>query len=76
MATKKTFKELYNEELNKPTAAQQFIKKVSELTHRSEATIRKWLSGTQYPDELTRVIIADKFNVDADFLFPRKEEQV
>lgn len=76
MAAKKTFKEIYNDELRKPTAAQRFIKEVSELTHRSEATIRKWLSGTQYPDELTRVIIADKFNLDADYLFPRKEEQV
>ena len=76
MATKKTFKELYNDELKKPTAAQCFVKDVSELTHRSEITIRKWLSGTQYPDELTRIIIADKFGVDADYLFPRKEERI
>ena len=45
MAAKKTFRELYDEELRKPTAAQQFIRDVSELTHRSEVTVRFWLSG-------------------------------
>lgn len=45
MAAKKTFRELYDEELRKPTAAQQFIRDVSELTHRSEVTVRFWLSS-------------------------------
>lgn len=48
MAAKKTFRELYDEELRKPTAAQQFIRDVSELTHRSEVTVRFWLSGGLY----------------------------
>ena len=64
MAAKKTFRELYDEELRKPTAAQQFIRDVSELTHRSEVTVRFWLSGRQVPDELAQTIIAKKYNVD------------
>lgn len=74
MAAKKTFRELYDEELRKPTAAQQFIRDVSELTHRSEATVRFWLSGRQVPDELAQTIIAKKYNVDVKHLFPAKEE--
>ena len=74
MAAKKTFRELYDEELRKPTAAQQFIRDVSELTHRSEVTVRFWLSGQQVPDELAQTIIAKKYNVDVKHLFPAKEE--
>ena len=74
MAAKKTFRELYDEELRKPTAAQQFIRDVSELTHRSEVTVRFWLSGRQVPDELAQTIIAKKYNVDVKHLFPAKEE--
>lgn len=74
MAAKKTFRELYDEELRKPTAAQRFIREVSELTHRSEVTVRFWLSGRQAPDELAQTIIAQKYNVDVKHLFPSKEE--
>lgn len=70
MKAKKTFRELYIEELNKPTAAQKFIRDVSELTHRSEVTVRFWLSGRQVPDELAQTIIAKKYNVDVKHLFP------
>lgn len=73
MVAKKTFRELYNEELGKPTAAQKFIKEVSELTHRSEITVRFWISGRQVPDELAQTIIAKKYNVDVKHLFPKEE---
>lgn len=72
MAAKKTFKELYEDELRKPTAAQKFVSEVSELTHRSEVTVRMWLSGRQVPDELAQTIIAQKFNVDVKSLFPKE----
>ena len=74
MAAKKTFRELYDEELRKPTAAQQFIRDVSELTHRSEVTVRFWLSDRQIADELAQTIIRKKNNVDVKHLFPAKEE--
>ena len=72
MTAKKTFKELYDEELRKPTAA--FVREVSELTHRSEVTVRMWLSGRQVPDELAQTIIAERYKVDVKSLFPREEQ--
>lgn len=75
MTAKKTFKELYDEELRKPTAAQKFVSEISELTHRSEVTVRMWLSGRQVPDELAQTIIAKKFNVDVKSLFPKEVQQ-
>ena len=74
MATKKTFRELYDEELNKPSAAKLFIERVAELTHRSEVTVRFWLSGRQTPDELAQEVIAKNFGVDVKSLFPGVKE--
>lgn len=66
----KTFKDLYEEELKKPTPAKRFVAEVAELTKRSEITVRMWLSGKQSPDELAKATIAAKFGVNADGLFP------
>ncbi len=72
---KKTFKTLYEEEKKKPTAAQMFISEVAALTKRSEATVRMWLTGQQVPDELAQSIIAKRYNVSVDSLFPKTIEQ-
>lgn len=72
---KKTFKTLYEEEKKKPTAAQMFISEVAALTKRSEATVRMWLAGQQVPDELAQSIIAERYNVSVDNLFPKTIEQ-
>lgn len=72
---KKTFKTLYEEEKKKPTAAQMFISEVAALTKRSEATVRMWLTGQQVPDELAQSIIAERYNVSVDNLFPKTIEQ-
>lgn len=66
----KTFKELYEEEKKKPTAAQVFISEVAKLTKRSEMTVRMWVAGTQTPDELAKSVIAQRYGVDANGLFP------
>lgn len=71
---KKTFKTLYEEEKKKPTAAQMFISEVAALTKRSEATVRMWLAGQQVPDELAQSIIAERYNVSMDSLFPKTIE--
>ena len=68
---KKTFQQLYEDEKQKPTAAQLFIAKVAEITHRKDLTVRMWLSGRQTPDELAKSIIAKEFNVSVDDLFPK-----
>ena len=66
----KSFRDLYEEEKKKPTSAQIFISDVAKLTKRSEATVRMWISGRQVPDELAQSMIAEKFNVDVETLFP------
>lgn len=70
MNNKKTFKEMYEAERDKPTAAQEFIAMVANMTHRSTNTVKMWLSGRQVPDELARTIIAQHFKCDAEQLFP------
>lgn len=69
-----TFYDLYLKEKQKSTPAQRFVKEVATLTHRSEVTVRLWLSGVQTPDELVKATIAKRFGVDVDGLFPRKED--
>lgn len=71
----RTFIELYNEAKNQPTPAQKFISDVATITHRSEMTVRMWLAGRQFPDDLAKVTIAEKFGVSVESLFPKKQEE-
>lgn len=70
----RTFLDLYAEEKKKPTAAQVFVRNIAKLTHRTENTVRMWLSGQQVPDELVQSIIAKEYGVSASSLFPKREE--
>lgn len=74
MMERKTFKELYEEAKKMPTPAQAFISEIAELTHRSEFTVRMWLSGQQVPDELVQAVIAKRYDVNIDGLFPKSEQ--
>lgn len=67
---KKSLIEFYNDEKSKPTPAQAFVIKIAKMTHRSELTVRQWLTGRYYPDELAINIIAKELEVDANSLFP------
>lgn len=67
----KTFFELYSEQKCKPTPAQEFVSEVARITHRTENTVRMWLSGQQTPDALAQSIIAEHFNVSVYTLFPK-----
>lgn len=68
----KTFKNLYEDEKKKPTAAQLFVSRVATLTKRSETTVRMWISGQQVPDELAKSVIAQEFGADINSLFPKE----
>lgn len=68
--TQKSFKELYQEELHKPTPANAWIERVAKVSRRSPMTVRMWLNGKQYPDDLAREVIAKELGVDAKALFP------
>ena len=72
---KKTFTELYNESKSKPTPAQEFVAEVARITKRSEFTVKMWLCGNQVPDMLVKSVIAEHFGVEADGLFPERQER-
>ena len=42
---------------------------------RSENTVKMWLCGRQVPDELTQSIIARRYNLNINGLFPKSEVQ-
>ena len=65
-----TFNDFYQQAKNEPTAAQKFIAEIAELTNRSEITVRKWLSGENVPDDETKKLLAEHFNVKPQELFP------
>ena len=69
----KTFKELYEDAKILPTPAASFVTKIAEITHKTENTVRMWLSGNQQPDELTKSVIADYLKSDINTLFPAKK---
>lgn len=69
----KTFRQLYEEEKNKATPAQSFIRKVAKMTHRRTTTVKMWVIGRQKPDELAKSIIARAYNCSAETLFPENE---
>lgn len=39
----KSLRDLYKEEVSKPSRAQEFITFIAKLTHRSEHTVKMWL---------------------------------
>nr|DAI42414.1 MAG TPA: SOS-response transcriptional repressor [Caudoviricetes sp.] len=76
MDTNMTFKELYEQELHKPTHATLFVQRIAKVTKRQEMTVRMWLAGRQQPDELVKSIIAQELGVDANSLFPESNQQI
>lgn len=64
--------EMYQAQVEMDSHAKQFIKEIMDLTHRSESTVRKWLSGAVEPDERIKRLLAKHFNTEVDVLFPLK----
>ena len=70
-----TLTQLYQQAKNqeRPLApATAFIREVSEVTKKSEAAIRRWLSGESEPDALTQEVLADYFHTTPEELFRKK----
>ena len=65
-----TFKDYYQQAKNEQTAAQKFIAEIARITGRTEISIRKWLSGENVPENETKQILAEHFDVPANELFP------
>lgn len=69
-----TLIELYQQAKNqeRPIApATAFIRKVAEVTKKSEIAVRRWLSGETEPDALTQEVLAKHFNTTPSQLFPK-----
>ena len=64
----KSFKECY-EEVSTMSPKKMWIQRIAQVTHRSEATVRMWLSGRQVPEELIQEIIAKELGVPVEGLF-------
>lgn len=73
--TKKTFKQIYDE-LDPTPPKTAWIRNIAKVTHRSELTVRMWLSGRQIPDELCQEVIAKELGVSIVGLFPETVEAV
>lgn len=75
----KSFKECY-EEVSTMSPKKMWIQRIAQVTHRSEATVRMWLSGRQVPEELIQEIISKELGVPVEGLFPKEvkisEEEV
>lgn len=67
---KQSFKEIYEAEKAKPSAAQTFVMNVAKETHRTEFAVRSWLSGKSDPDPLVKDKLSKKFKVPVEVLFP------
>lgn len=65
----KSFKECY-EEVSTMSPKKMWIQRIAQVTHRSEATVRMWLSGRQVPEVLIQEIIANELGVPVEGLFP------
>ena len=72
---KKSFFDIYAEQKKKTPPAQTFFAELAALTHRTENTVKMWLCGRQVPDELTQSIIARRYNLNINGLFPKSEVQ-
>lgn len=65
-----TFKQLYEAAKAQPSPATAFVNDVAALTHRTEITVRKWLSGQIVPDMNIQVVLELHFKTPKEVLFP------
>ena len=70
----KSFKECY-EKVSTMSPKKMWIQRIAQVTHRSEATVRMWLSGRQVPEELIQEIIAKELGVPVEGLFAKIEKE-
>lgn len=65
-----SFVKIYETVKAKPAPGAVFVKQMAELTHRSEISVRKWLSGKTIPDINCQIILEQHFGVPRKTLFP------
>lgn len=67
-----TLTQMYEKAKSQPTPAAAFIKEVTEVTKKSELSVRRWIAGDATPDALTQQVLAKHFNTTPAILFPIK----
>jgi len=70
-----SFKARYELAKHQPTPREQFINKIAEITHRSPATVIKWVMGLSKPDINTKRILSKYFKAPVEELFPEEEKE-
>lgn len=70
----KSLRDIYEEKKDLPTPAAVFVEELGKVTHRSEVTVRSWLSGKR-PDINTQIVIAMYLKSDVETLFPPQENE-
>lgn len=70
-----SFSDLYKYESEKPTPRQAFLAKCAEVTGLSEITVKQWANGIQKPNKTALKLLAEYFNCDPDYLFPKDPDK-
>ena len=65
-----TFRERYDALPRIVSPKKEFVSHYANLVHRSESTMRMYLSGSRVPDILVKETIAKEIGEDVDVLFP------
>lgn len=65
----KTFKQIYDG-LDPHPPKTMWVKRIAEVTKKSEITVRMWLCGRQTPDSLAQDVISKELGVPPEELFP------
>lgn len=68
---KKSLVEIYNDTKKLPTPAEQLIKELCNVTHRTSHTVKGWVRGHFRPDINTQIILSQYFGTDRETLFPK-----
>lgn len=69
----RSFRDFYKSMDNTPPK-KAFVKRIAEITMRSEITVRCWIAGVQNPDPLAQNVIAQELGIPANELFPKEEK--
>lgn len=69
-----SFRELYTTECKKPTPRQTFMAECAAITGLSETTVKMWANGIQKPNKTALKLLAEHFDCDPDYLFPKETE--
>jgi len=63
-----TFREIYD-----GMDRRSFVRRIANVTKKSESAVYNWISGKYQPDALSQSMIEKELGVPAEILFPKEE---